>query len=542
MEEEPAKRATGAPPLYSLLIVEDEEPIRNKMRANVAWEKHGIGAVYEAGDGSEALELLNSKPIDIVVTDIQMPNTGGIALVEHLKERRPETRVVVISGYAEFEYAQALLKLGVEDYILKPFRSSKLLSVVEGVCAKINEDKRESDRLERLREQVNQNRAVLRDKLFADVIMRRPNLDVVATAEYLDLSSFARGPVTVAVVELGRTPYEEIASLQEAVYMQSLDVELSLKGAVVELGMEAHVLNHRPDQLVVVVAGPLEQGNQLFEALFQRVPDQYRSEITIGVGGQCNRLDTAFVSYHEAATAAGLSYLYGAGHVYQYSDVSADDRVMDLQLDYARRVEAHLRVGAFQAIREDVGEMCDRVRDQALRRQTVRTIANNLVLSSCKVLNELGHNVDDVLGDEYTPFIEDAQFRQLSDLQRWLQGFYERVESYTSAARNDRNARLISRMKQYLEENYASNITLATLADRYGVSASYISVLFATYAETHFSEYLTELRISHAKELLRHTDMKVYEIADEVGYHDAYYFSACFKKVTGYSPSQYREA
>ena len=271
---------------YNLLIVEDEEPIRNKMRANVAWEKHGIGAVYEAVDGSKALEVLEAHPIDIVVTDIEMPNLGGIELVEQLKELSPETRIVVISGYAEFEYAQALLKLGVEDYILKPFRSSKLSSVVEKVCKKIEEAKRERNRVEVLRDQVNQNKAILREKFFADVIMRRPNLDISATAEYIDLSVFARCPVTVAVVELGRPPYLELAPLEEAVYMQSLDVELSLKSAVADMRLDAHGLNHRPDQLVVIAAGSTHEGTYPFEALFQRIPEQYRDQVTIGVGGR----------------------------------------------------------------------------------------------------------------------------------------------------------------------------------------------------------------------------------------------------------------
>ena len=177
---------------YNLLIVEDEKPLRKKMVNNVDWDGNGY-CVFEASNGVEALELAETVEIDVLVTDIQMPKMGGVKLVESLKARYPHVRVVVISGYAEFEYAQSFLRLGVYDYLLKPFRSVRLLEVVNATRDKIQAKRIEERELRSLLSRLHQ--CLSEQKLLDSYAWLVAEQDLVWTEdmESLGLSRLLRG-------------------------------------------------------------------------------------------------------------------------------------------------------------------------------------------------------------------------------------------------------------------------------------------------------------------------------------------------------------
>ena len=140
--------------VYNLLLVDDEKPIREKLINNTDWAGNDY-QVFAAADGAEALEIIKNKGIDILVTDIQMPKLSGMNLIEKAREASSQLKVIVISGFAEFEYAQKSIRFGVNEYLLKPFRSKKLLEVVNKARDELIKEKNNEQRLASLRAEMS---------------------------------------------------------------------------------------------------------------------------------------------------------------------------------------------------------------------------------------------------------------------------------------------------------------------------------------------------------------------------------------------------
>ena len=152
--------------MFSFLVVEDEDMIRNKILNNINWKENGFNNVFSASNGIEALEIVDRTNIDIIITDIQMPEMSGIELIRKIKQRTKRVKVIIITAYAEFEYAKESIKLNVDDFILKPFRSKDLLEIVKKIVEEIIRERSEKDEIESLRKQLRENKKTLQEKLF----------------------------------------------------------------------------------------------------------------------------------------------------------------------------------------------------------------------------------------------------------------------------------------------------------------------------------------------------------------------------------------
>ena len=374
--------------MCNLLIAEDEKYLREKVTKNVDWEGRGY-KVFVASDGEEALEVIRSESIDILVTDIRMPGMDGLELTGEAKAINPDLKIIVISGHAEFELAQASIRLGVEDYLLKPFRTERLLEVVEKT----------------------------REKLEAEQKKR------------------------------------EQATQQEELARQSLE----------------------------------ERFGRVFNWLVN--PNSFLSQ----------------------------------------PQVPIRNRLGDI-----------LKSGTLQELSEEIAVLhasMDESRDDPDR---IIIILNEIVITTLSALGDLGFDVEEGISlmNKHLPSDEETKF---SDLKQWVQDFLLDINDLVESGQGESVEQMINTIKAYVEENYRSGITLNTMAARMNMSPSQMSKLFREYAGEHFSDYVTGLKVQKAKETLKGTDNRIYEIADYLGFSDAYYFSSWFKRTVGCTPTEYRE-
>lgn len=374
--------------MCNLLIAEDEKYLREKVTKNVDWEGRGY-RVFVASDGEEALEIIRTRPIDILVTDIRMPGMDGLELTGEAKAINPELKIIVISGHAEFELAQASIRLGVEDYLLKPFRTKRLLEVVEKARGKL-EKERERRRLAQQQEQ-----------------------------------------------------------------------------------MARHSLEERFTRVFSWLANP----------------DQFLSQPQVPI-----RL----------------------------------------------RLGEILKSGTLQELVEEIcllHRSMDEAREDADR---LLIILNDVVITTLSTIGDLGFDLEKGIGimGKHLPSNAETQF---ADLKKWVEDFLFDINSLVESGQGQSMEQLIHSVKVYVEEHYRSGVTLNTMAAKLNMSPSQLSKLFLEYAGEHFSDYVTGLKVKKAKELLKGTDDRIYEIADYLGFSDAYYFSSWFKRTVGCSPTEYRE-
>lgn len=539
--------------MFRLLVVEDEEMIRNKIIYNTNWKEHGFVEVLQASNGMEALDIVRKNNIDIVITDIQMPEMNGIELIREIKNLNRGIKCIIITAYAEFEYAKESVKLNVNDYILKPFKSKDLLDIVKKLSEEINRERNERVEVENLRRQLRENKKALREKLFNDLLSNSYIGDIESDLNYLELSKLRNREYFIAVININN--FMEL--IKEEDEEQKYIVNLSFYNLVTKFltylekdssdtsedKLVYSVINYKIDQLVIVVYEDIDKFTSAFEDLIKLGRIELGFCITIGIGNKYKNLTDVHISYREACSAALLDRVYGREIVYIFNDLNFGNKVYSKQLHILGDTKLYddLKIGAFPEIKNDIVDIITQIKSSKLELDAINTIIYNVVLLSCKTINELGYDIFEIMGEDFTLHFDVKEINNLVQLEEWLLSFFYKVNEYINQKRSNRNEKLLSKVKDYVDGNYSENITLTSISKDFGISSGYLSVLFNDYIGQNFIDYLTNLRIQSAKNLLKSTDLKIYEIADRVGYRDAYYFSTAFKKIVGINPTDYRE-
>lgn len=379
----------------NLLLVEDEKPILLKMVENVDWKKNGYD-VFSALSGKAALSIVKKERIDILVTDIIMPGMTGIDLITEVRQVNRSIIPIIVSGYAEFEYAQQSIRLNVFDYLLKPFRSFRLLEVVNKACRYKEERDRDKENLLVLKEEVEK------------MIERE-----------------------------GSHPFFE----------------------------EVFFGEKRED-------------------IFQR----------------------------------------------QTFMLKQDDLFKALKYGREEDILRHL-----DCLMEDIERL-------ELKNNSFSIILSNLILLTFKTLMEMDYSLDAFIKGlvSYKKPIKRGE-TGLEDLRDYLQDFFIQTNGFIMNRARQENQDLIREVKRIVMDRLAEGITLNQLASEFAISASHLSQLFQRETGKKFSEFFDEIRADQAKEMLKTTNKKIYEIATRVGFQDPYYFSIWFKKHEGISPTTFRE-
>ncbi len=539
--------------MFKLLVVEDEEMIRNKILQNINWKENGFDEVFQASDGVEALEIVKNHTVDILITDIQMPKMSGIELIREVKSTNKHIKTVIITAYAEFEYAKESVKLNVNDYILKPFKSKDLLEIVIRLVEEIHRERSERIEIENLRKKLRENRKILQEKLLNDLLGNNFVGDIDNSLDYLDMSFMKNREFFIAAVnidnfvEMMKDESEEqkyIFNLSLFNYVTKFLLEYDMNNDISTILTPVYtVINYKIDQIVIAVFQDVDTCIPVIEALSESSRKELGFGITIGIGNTYQNLAHTHISYKEACSAAMLGCVYGRGIVYKFNDLNLGNKVYSKQLHILVETKLYddLKVGAFDEIKKDIVEIITQIKNSKLELDTINTVIYNIMLLSCKTINELGFNVFEIMGEDFSLHFDVKEIDNLIQLEEWFMSFFSRVNEYITQKRSNRNENLIAKVKEYVDCNYVNNITLTSISKDFGISSGYLSVLFNDYIGQKFIDYLSNLRIQKAKNLLKSTDMKIYEIADKVGYRDAYYFSTAFKKIVGINPTDYRD-
>lgn len=539
--------------MFRLLVVEDEEMIKNKILNNINWKENGFIEVFDASDGVEGLEIVKKNSIDIVITDIQMPKMSGIELIREIKSFNKNIKTIIITAYAEFEYAKESVTLNVNDYILKPFKSKNLLDIVKKLTEEIIRERNERIELENLRKQLRENQKVLQDKLFNDLLGNSFIGNIDNDLNYLDLSTLKDIEYFIAVVNINNFMDLIKESDEEQKYICNLTLFNWVKKFLSDKDREKeilkdtnlgyYVINYKMDQIVIAFYNDTEIVTPLLEELIDRGRKDLGFNLTVGFGNKYRNITDMYISYKEACSAASLSCIHGKGIVYSFDDINLGNTVYSKQLHILveTRLYDDLKIGAFDEIKRDIVDIITQIKSSKLELDAIDTIIYNIILMSCKTINELGYNVFDIMGNDFTLYFNVGGNIDIVQLEEWFLSFFFKVNEFINLKRNNRNEYLITKVKDYIDLKYTENITLTSISKTFGISSGYLSVIFNDYIGQNFIDYLSNQRIQKAKELLKNSNFRIYEISDKVGYRDAYYFSAAFKKIVGINPSDYRE-
>ena len=284
--------------LNKVFFVEDEIVTREGIRDNVDWKANGFEFCGEAPDGEMALPLLQTAKPDVLITDIKMPFMDGLQLCKIVRERMPWVKIIILSGHDEFEYAQQAIKLGVTEYLLKPVTVQDLHNVLQKVAAQLEQERKEQENLQKLRDQVEENRAALRERLLLKLVVGAvSSAEAIEKGQLLGLDLVARCYLVVIIkIELAdrseQFDYDEYQQVQQIV------------SGLVENNPDVFLLKKDWNELVLVMKGNtseyLEEERDLLLELIKREVKKTRYQLTIGVGTPKKRIADIYQSFVEA--------------------------------------------------------------------------------------------------------------------------------------------------------------------------------------------------------------------------------------------------
>jgi len=517
--------------LNKVFLVEDEIVTREGIRDNVDWASAGFEFCGEAPDGEVALPLIETTQPNVIITDIKMPFMDGLQLCKIVRERMPGTKVIILSGHDEFEYAQEAVKLGVTEYLLKPVGVQTLQKSLQKIAAQIEQDRQEQENFQKLRDQVDENRTLLRERFLLRLVMGAvPLTEAMEKSRLLDLDIIAKSYLVVVLrIELDHDEFDYFA------YRQVREIATGL----VENNPDVFLFKKDMEELVLIIKGDtpeyLEQEAYfLTELIKNELAGKTTCTLKMGIGQPQTRVGDIHQSFSRAL-AAIEGDVNGNGRSEQ---IATKTELLKLN---KLAVADYLRCGAIEEFDDFFTTYIHPLGEAALNSYIIKNyVFVDIVLTTAKFVRELGGSIDQVV-----PEINQIETLLLNI--KTVEQFKEQTRKILVSTLEFRDqhgnqyVEIIHQAKAYVEQHYSNpDLSLNEVAAHINLSSSHFSTVFSRETGETFKEYLTALKIQKAKELLRSTALKSFEISYQVGYKDPHYFSHVFKKQTGLSPKEFR--
>lgn len=521
---------------YKVFLVEDEIVTREGIRDNVDWAADGFELCGEAPDGEMALPLLRATQPDVLITDIKMPFMDGLQLTRIVRERMPGIKVIILSGHDEFEYAQAAIQLGVAEYLLKPVTVQDLRTVLHKLAALLDQERKEQETLQHLQDQVEENRAILRERLLLNLVVGAiSSAEALEKSERLGLDLIARCYLVVILkVFLGDRSeafdYDEYQQVQQIV------------SRLVDNNPDVFLIKKDWEELVLVLKGStpeyLEEERDMLLEQIQRELKPSRYLLATGVGTPKPRLTDLYQSFVEAL--AGLQNVAYMGET-RSDENSAIDRAELLKVNRSA-VENYLRCGSKEDFDDFFAAYLQPLGENAFKSYLLKNyLFMDIVLAAARLVAEMGGEIEQVVPELNSIETILANTGTLDQLREQTQKILFGALAFRDGQTTRHYTVVIQQARDFIEQHYADpGLSLNQVAAQVNLSSSHFSAVFSQEAGQTFKDHLTEVRLRRAKELLRTTSLRSTEIADAVGYNDPHYFSYVFRKRTGLSPTEFR--
>lgn len=519
--------------MLKAIIVDDEQAILKGLNDIVQWEDYGIEIVGQATNGYEALRLIESMNIAILITDINMPEMDGLTLIREAKQRGFQLKSIILSGYDDFAYVKEAIKLGIENYLLKPIVRDELCSTLLNIAEKINQELY-------LQNQLRSDSLILRNNILNRWLtnnISQPNLMERSDLLQINLAS------SRYLICLFKVLYENHHdnSHRELLNFASENIcyeILNAKGKAITLcdmsGQIAAILDDASDLRPEAIHGLLQECAASINKLL-------KCAVFVTVGSREHNCLDVYKSYSKAVELMNYSLIMPPNSIVDYEQITHDSFLYNEQIhiDYD-----HLQLclstkntkQAVDFITDAFGKISHLKEAAPLH---TYPILMDILFRILNTLNQTKINTDTLLNTQDTMFIHLIHAKNLDELQEWLTSFVIKAIEKMNAEDENMNP-IIKRVLAFLETNYADNISLKTISHSFNVSAAYLGQLFIKEKGETFSNYLNRTRIEKAMELLATTGLELQEISEKVGYVNQSYFNLIFKKITGVYPSKYR--
>ena len=542
--------------MLRIVIADDENGIIDLIKALISYP--GAEIVGEARDGIELVQQVERLHPNTVITDINMPGLTGLEAVAEMKEKYPDVRFIIMSGYSEFSYAQESIRLKVQDYLLKPINKEELNMTLEKIDRLIYQESLGQEELKLLRVSLKKSEDQIRSKFLLDAWQAMLN-GTYSTDRIKENLAFVDEDINIDfsgrkgfLVLINRDGRGSIGGSFQTSGMDMMDEFASLIEMFDKKSSES-VMTARENQVLIMILSEADHIDELFRGIQRELRGRIEKDnlrhnfhrITASMSDVSN-IDMMHFPKLIQEVQRALTYRIEmpqvAVHIYNMKfEIEIEKRISLRQLEYSEKLRDAIRDMDMEAAAESIRRIWQRLTSH------INTPGNTWT-----VFSDLLDIVNTEMGKKESAERISAEFQtnpeqlvrldiDYSNLQQQLVDYmFALFERYRESMDNRQNPS-ITRAKEYVMRHYSETITLDDVAKAACLSSSYFSTLFKTETGVGFTDYIQQVRIDKAKSLLKETSMRVQDIAESVGYRDIKSFNKVFIRLTKVKPSEYRK-
>lgn len=520
--------------MYKVMLVDDEPVILEGLKHLLKWDEHGLEISAEALNGFQALKILEHTKIDILITDIKMPEIDGLELIRSINRRGLNIKTIILSGFDDFKYVKESITLGIENYILKPVNEDELSSTLNNIVEKI-----ELEFNQKIKTKIDND--ILKENIYHRWISNQITPKELEERALLLNINLNYNAYLVCMARILR-PQE-----------LSMDMDLSLlKFAIKNICNEiinnygqVFIFTDLSGDLILHFSGDYKEISraricELLSACINTIRIHLKTEISFSIGSIERDWDSVFVSYSNAKTMMEYSLIFPQGTLFDFEKIKKNNEeqqiAFEVDLDSLKK---HILAMDIKKTTDFIEDIYTRLTEtNKYTPAFIQNISTELLFNMCSVAkySKLDTETLDYSSNLFSTIF---QIDNIADIFNWLKEIAKNIIWDIEKVHKNINP-LIRRILDYIDTNYYRDISLKTLSSQFNVNSAYLGQLFKNEVGEMFSLYLNKVRIEKAKDLLNKSRFTAKEISLKVGYSNENYFYNIFKKMTGKYPTEYK--
>ena len=531
--------------MYKVLFVDDEILIQEAVRNCVPWGRLGYQLIGTCKNGKEAMEVIRGTPPDLLLTDIKMPHVDGIELSKFVFQNYPDIKIVIISGYDEFEYAKQAIRYKVAEYILKPISPQEMTGLLTKMKQSLDLKNKWLENFKKIRAAYYSGRQIRRKALLNRVIYEGIDYETEEKLEEIGIS-LEETHYTVIYVEARKESVFKESSFQDQRELAYFAV-FNIASEVAQENKNCIAFQSREGQTILLVGGggpmELEAGTAaLCRRLKEAISVYLHLDMIFGIGRIISLKRDITESYLSAKEAVDYRFLDREQDIFPARQIKACAGKAIAEMRSRSLLIVHkVKKGGQQEFEQELSCFFKELRRGEMGKKECIFSLQNVMMELERLLEEAG-----IEGE--SPYIEMKQIQisiyedeTLAEMEQDLRKACLLVSKALEQQKDSCNQRLVLLAKEYIDQHYGDfDISLDAISSYLSISISHFSSLFKRYTGTTFVEALTQKRIDRAKELMEQSSLRICEISEAVGFENAQYFSSTFKRWTGKTPREYK--
>lgn len=536
--------------MIEILLVDDESYVTESLVKTIPWQELGVSQVYQAASPSEALTIMEEQGIDILVTDIRMPEMSGLQLIETVRERWPNIRYMLLTGHSDFDYAKKAIQLQALDYLLKPVNDAAFIQSLTTMIEGLREEWEKADKYHKLIYSMKSDHSVLRQNLLDELLLGK-QLPLASIKEKLLQYEIKVQPDDSAMlmsVQLGR-------------YFTGMD-ENSVKLMEYAIGNIAEEVFAGPyrvwhgnaphEGLAIVVSAPPGIDSSVFrKGIIRSLARQFQEKVGAFLKGEIALvLSNWFTFPGELASAyrCALSAVYRT-HQIDNSILFLDELeersatgVKAIEELYKPPTLIHLlESGQWGASRDKLAALFGSLNGKTLTKEQLYEVFLSITNAFLYVAHKQGTDIHQLGPPGIDIMFDRSMMVSAEKLQEWSDGMIDRLEAEPSENDSSNKKHVIKQVQELVTGDLGAETSVKTIADKVYLHPVYLSKIYKSETGESLGDYIIRMRMERAVYLLKSTNKKIYEITTELGYQNPQYFSKIFRKYYGMTPNEYRD-